>query len=75
MYVAARDWNFESDGAFEGSNHSDHAFGDSDGKNCPGAGPRMERRLPSSVLKPQGNFVHAKLVAWKDAQVAKLIEK
>lgn len=26
-------------------------------------------------MKPQGNFVHAKLVAWKDAQVAKLIEK
>lgn len=75
MYVAARDWNFESDGAFEGSNHSDRAFGDSDGENCPGAGPRMERRLPSSVLKPQGNFVHAKLFAWKDAQVAKLIEK
>ncbi|KAJ1280279.1 hypothetical protein BS78_04G219200 [Paspalum vaginatum] len=72
---SARDWNFESDGAFEGSNHSDRAFGDSDGENCPVPVQRTERWLPHSVLKPQGNFVHAKLVAWKDAQVAKLIEK
>ena len=75
MYIAARDWNFESDGAFEGGNHSDRAFGDSDGENCPVPVPRMERRLSASGLKSQGNFVHAKLVAWKDAQVAKLIEK
>nr|CAB3450585.1 unnamed protein product [Digitaria exilis] len=66
-----KDWQNET-----GGNHSDRAFGDSDGENCPVAAPRMERRLPSSVLKPQGNFVvHAKLVAWKDAQVAKLLEK
>ncbi|KAL6911682.1 hypothetical protein ACP4OV_000487 [Aristida adscensionis] len=70
---SARDWNFESDGAFEGSNHSDGAFDHLDGENCPVGVRRMEGQLPS--LKPRGNFVHAKLVAWKDAQVAKLIEK
>lgn len=75
MYGAARDWNFESDGAYEGSNHSDRAFDDSDGENCPVEVQRMQRRIPNSVLKPQGNLVHAKLVAWKDAQIAKLIEK
>ncbi|KAK3154820.1 hypothetical protein QOZ80_2BG0195470 [Eleusine coracana subsp. coracana] len=72
---SARDWNFESDGAFEGSNHGGDAFDHSDGENCPVAGQRMERRFSSSVPKPKSNFVHAKLVAWKDAQVAKLIEK
>ncbi|KXG31084.1 hypothetical protein SORBI_3004G294800 [Sorghum bicolor] len=72
---SARDWNFESDGAYEGSNHSDCAFGDSYGENRPVEVQRMERRIPSSVLKPQGNLVHAKLVAWKDEQIAKLIEK
>lgn len=75
MYAAARDWNFESDGAYQGSNRSDRAFGDSDGENCPVEVQRTERWTPSSVLKPQGNLVHAKLVAWKDAQIAKLIEK
>uniref|UniRef100_K3YMG1 Glycine cleavage system H protein n=1 Tax=Setaria italica TaxID=4555 RepID=K3YMG1_SETIT len=29
-FIKARDWNFDSDGAFEGSSHSDCAFGDSD---------------------------------------------
>lgn len=72
---SARDWNFESDGAYQGSNRSDRAFGDSDGENCPVEVQRTERWTPSSVLKPQGNLVHAKLVAWKDAQIAKLIEK
>ncbi|XP_062221044.1 uncharacterized protein LOC133920441 [Phragmites australis] len=75
LISSARDWNFESHGAFKGRNHSGGAFDHSDGENCPVGAQRMERRLPSSVLKPQGNFVHAKLVAWKDAQVAKLIEK
>ncbi|KAL6601292.1 hypothetical protein ACP70R_044512 [Stipagrostis hirtigluma subsp. patula] len=71
---SARDWNFESNGAFEGSNHGD-AFDYSDGENYPDAVRRMERRLPNSVFGPKGNFVHAKLVALKDAQVSKLIEK
>ena len=75
LYVAARDWNFESDGAYEGSNHSGGAFDHSDGENCPAAVQRIERRLHGSVAKPKGNFVHAKLVAWKDAQIAKLIDK
>ncbi|KAL6633845.1 hypothetical protein ACP70R_026516 [Stipagrostis hirtigluma subsp. patula] len=71
---SARDWNFESDGAFEGSSHGD-AFDHSDGEDYPDAVRRMGRRLPNSVFKPKGNFIHAKLVAWKDAQVSKLIEK
>ncbi|TVU28950.1 hypothetical protein EJB05_20489 [Eragrostis curvula] len=72
---SGRDWKFESDGAFEDSNHNGGAFDHSDGENCPVAGQRMERRFSSSVLKPKSYFVHSKLVAWKDAQDAKLIEK
>ncbi|KAM0922751.1 hypothetical protein ACQ4PT_005979 [Festuca glaucescens] len=72
---SARDWNFDAEGAYEGSNHGGHAFDLSDGENCPVAVQRMERRVRGSAVKPKENFVHAKLVAWKDAQISKLIDK
>ncbi|KAM0864319.1 hypothetical protein ACQ4PT_044008 [Festuca glaucescens] len=72
---SARDWNFDAQGAYEGSNHGGHAFDLSDGENCPVAVQRMERRVRGSAVKPKENFVHAKLVAWKDAQISKLIDK
>jgi hypothetical protein len=72
---SARDWNFESDGVFEGGNHGDGAFDHSDGENFPVAGERMETRFSSAVPKSKGNDVHAKLVVWKDAQFVKLKEK
>jgi hypothetical protein len=75
LYVAARDWNFDAEGAYEESNHGGHAFDLSDGESCPGAVQRMERRVRGSAVKPKENFVHAKLVAWKDAQISKLIDK
>ncbi|XP_044409781.1 uncharacterized protein [Triticum aestivum] len=44
---SARDWNFESNSANEGSNHDDgHAFDHSDVEDCAAAVQRMERRLP-----------------------------
>ncbi|XP_051193466.1 uncharacterized protein [Lolium perenne] len=72
---SARDWNFDAEGAYEGGNHGGHAFDLSDGENCPAAVQRMERRVRGSAVKPKENFVHAKLVAWKDAQISKLIDK
>ncbi|KAM0822426.1 hypothetical protein ACQ4PT_071502 [Festuca glaucescens] len=72
---SARDWNFDAEGAYEGSNHGGHAFDLSDGENCPVAVQRMERQVRGSAVKPKENFVHAKLVAWKDAQISKLIDK
>jgi hypothetical protein len=75
IYVLGRTWNFESADVFDGGNHGAGAFDHSDGENFPVAGQRMETQLSSAVPKPTGNFVRAKLVAWKDAQVAKLLEK
>ncbi|KAF0922100.1 hypothetical protein E2562_024672 [Oryza meyeriana var. granulata] len=72
---SARDWNFEPGGAYEGSNHSGGAFSHSDGENSPVAGQRMGRRFQGSAVKPKGNFVHAKLVSWKNAEIEKLIDK
>ncbi|XP_040377215.1 uncharacterized protein LOC102708416 [Oryza brachyantha] len=67
---SARDWNFEPGGTYEGSNHSD-----SDGENNPVSVQRMGRWLQDSAVKPKGNYVHAKLVAWKDAEIEKLVDK
>lgn len=75
LYVTARDWNFEPDGVYEENNQGGRAFGNSDGEDCPVAVQRMERRLRGSAVKPKENFVQAKLVAWKDAQITKLIDK
>ncbi|PNT69176.1 hypothetical protein BRADI_3g50721v3 [Brachypodium distachyon] len=72
---SARDWNFEPDGVYEENNQGGRAFGNSDGEDCPVAVQRMERRLRGSAVKPKENFVQAKLVAWKDAQITKLIDK
>uniref|UniRef100_A0A453P8M0 Remorin C-terminal domain-containing protein n=2 Tax=Aegilops tauschii TaxID=37682 RepID=A0A453P8M0_AEGTS len=72
---SARDWNFESDSAYEGSNHDGRAFEHSEVEDCAAAVQRMERRLRCPARKHEENAVHAKLVAWKDAQIAKLIEK
>jgi hypothetical protein len=35
IYFSARDWNFESDGIFEGGNHGSGAFDHSDCENFP----------------------------------------
>ena len=77
LYVAARDWNFDADGAYEGINQGGHAFDHSDGENSPVAVQRMERRLQGSAVKSKAkeNFVRAKLVAWKDAKISDLINK
>jgi hypothetical protein len=75
IYFSGRTWNFESVDVFEGGNHGGGACDYSDGENYPVAGQRMETRFSSVVPKPTGNFVRLKLVAWKDAQVAKLKEK
>ncbi|CAM0944937.1 unnamed protein product [Alopecurus aequalis] len=72
---SARDWNFDADGAYEGINQGGHAFDHSDGENCPVGVQRMERRLQGSAVKSKENVVHAKLVAWKDEQISKLIDK
>uniref|UniRef100_A0ACD5YSW2 Uncharacterized protein n=2 Tax=Avena sativa TaxID=4498 RepID=A0ACD5YSW2_AVESA len=72
---SARDWNFETDGTYEGNNHGGRAFDHSDGENSPVAVQRMERRLRGSSVKTQESFVRAKLVAWKDAQISKLVDK
>uniref|UniRef100_A0A8R7QUQ0 Remorin C-terminal domain-containing protein n=1 Tax=Triticum urartu TaxID=4572 RepID=A0A8R7QUQ0_TRIUA len=72
---SARDWNFESDSAYEGSNHDGRAFDHTEVEDCAAAVQRMERRLRCPARKHEENAVHAKLVAWKDAQIAKLIEK
>lgn len=72
---AARDWNFEAGGAYEGSDHNGGAFNHSDGENSPVAVQRMGRWPQGSVVKHKENFVHAKLVAWKNAEIEKLIDK
>ncbi|KAL5208731.1 hypothetical protein ABZP36_033166 [Zizania latifolia] len=72
---SVRDWNLEPGGAYEGCNHSGGAFNHSDGENTPVAVHRMERWLQGSVVKPKGDFIHAKLVTWKNGEIAKLIDK
>lgn len=72
---SARDWNFDTGNAYEGNNHGGRTFDHSDGENSPVAVQRMERRLRGSAVKPKENFVQAKLVAWKDSQISKLIDK
>uniref|UniRef100_A0A0E0CPB9 Remorin C-terminal domain-containing protein n=1 Tax=Oryza meridionalis TaxID=40149 RepID=A0A0E0CPB9_9ORYZ len=72
---SARDWNFEAGGAYEGSDHNGGAFNHSDGENSPVAVQRMGRWPQGSAVKHKGNFVHAKLVAWKNAEIEKLIDK
>uniref|UniRef100_A0A0D9VJ43 Remorin C-terminal domain-containing protein n=1 Tax=Leersia perrieri TaxID=77586 RepID=A0A0D9VJ43_9ORYZ len=72
---SARDWNFKPGGAYEGTNHIGGAFNHSDGENSPVAGQRMRRWLQGSAVKPKENFVHPKLVTWRNAEIEKLIDK
>jgi hypothetical protein len=68
--VSARDWNFESNSAYEGSNHDDgRAFDHSDVEDCAAAVQRMERRLPGiNWQKLRYTSVHCieylHLIAW-----------